>query len=112
MSYFAERPIIMKTLILAMLAVVLTAPAVSFAQDTTDQLTRAQVRADLVQLENAGYRPVAQDAYYPADIQAAEARVHSGDSGSSAYGGVAETGTSTSRVPTSGPAVPAVSDGH
>jgi hypothetical protein len=102
----------MKTLVFTMLAVVMAAPAVSFAQATPDPVTRAEVRADLVQLENAGYRPVSRDAFYPADIQAAEARVHSGDNGSSAYGGVTETGTSTSQAPTSGPAVPSVSGGQ
>lgn len=94
----------MKSLICATLAVVLAAPAISFAQSTTEPVTRAEVRAELIQLENAGYRPVAQDAYYPADIQAAESRVHSGNNGASGYGGVAETGTSTSQTPTSGPA--------
>jgi hypothetical protein len=66
----------MKSLIKAVaLAVVLAAPVVSFAQ--ADQpLTRAEVKAQLVQLEKAGYKPaVATDATYPADIQAAEARV-------------------------------------
>ena len=96
----------MKAPIVAMLAVVLAVPAVSFAQAANTPVTRAEVRADLVQLERAGYRPVAQDATYPADIQAAEARVHSGDSGSSAYGGVAETGTSTSQASEGGPSVP------
>jgi hypothetical protein len=38
--------------------------------------TRAQVRAELVQLEAAGYQPGrSSDPSYPADIQAAEARV-------------------------------------
>jgi hypothetical protein len=39
-------------------------------------LTRAQVRADLVQVEQAGYNPAnGRDPYYPQDIQAAEARI-------------------------------------
>ena len=63
---------------LAILAVVgaLAAPAVTFAQTTSAPLTRAQVRAELIQLEQAGYRPSAgDDANYPSDILAAEAKV-------------------------------------
>ncbi|MGS0894673.1 DUF4148 domain-containing protein [Burkholderia stagnalis] len=38
--------------------------------------TRAQVREELVRLEAAGYTPAkGDDAEYPADIQAAEAKV-------------------------------------
>ena len=66
----------MKSLIQAVaLVVVLAAPAVSFAQ-TEQPLTRAEVKAQLKQVEQAGYKPGASDdATYPADIQAAEARV-------------------------------------
>lgn len=66
----------MKSLIKAVaVAVVLAAPVASFAQ-SNQPLTRAEVRAQLVQLENAGYHPAAgRDPYYPQDIQAAEARV-------------------------------------
>lgn len=86
----------MKAIIFATLAVALATPVVSFAQ-SAEPVTRAQVRADLVQLESAGYRPVSQDASYPSDIQAAEARVHAAN-GASAYGGVSDTGTSVSPV--------------
>ncbi|CAH2900094.1 MAG: FIG00464122: hypothetical protein [uncultured Paraburkholderia sp.] len=66
----------MKTLIRAVaLAVVLAAPVTSFAQ-SEQPLTRAEVKAQLKQIEEAGYNPAtAVDANYPADIQAAEARV-------------------------------------
>jgi DNA invertase Pin-like site-specific DNA recombinase len=65
----------MKTLIAAALAAtVLAAPALSFAQES-QPLTRAQVRAELVQLEQAGYRPGVSSPYYPADLQAAQAKV-------------------------------------
>ena len=93
----------MKALICTTLALVLAAPAMSFAQQSTNEpVTRAQVRADLVQLENAGWRPSAQDAYYPNDIQAAEARVHAGDTAATGYGGVTDNGTSMSQPSTSG----------
>ncbi len=44
---------------------------------TADQapVTRAQVKAQLAQLEAAGYQPGGDDVYYPQNIQAAEQRV-------------------------------------
>lgn len=101
----------MKTLIYAVVAAsVIGAPAMSFAQ-TTSPLTRAQVREELIQLEQAGYRvPVGNDPYYPDNIQAAQARVAaknaeaqsgmSGMSGMSGYG-AAMQGTSESGAPAS-----------
>ena len=65
----------MKSLIQAVvIAAVLAAPVASFAQ-SNQPVTRAQVRAELVQLEKAGYQPGHADPHYPADIQAAQARV-------------------------------------
>ncbi|NPT40533.1 DUF4148 domain-containing protein [Paraburkholderia sp. 1N] len=66
----------MKTLIQAVaITVALVAPLASFAQSNAPK-TRAEVRAELIQLEKAGYNPGASnDATYPAEIQAAEARV-------------------------------------
>ncbi|WP_027801813.1 DUF4148 domain-containing protein [Paraburkholderia dilworthii] len=66
----------MKSLIKAVaLVVVLAAPLASFAQ-SEQPLTRAEVKAQLKQVQQAGYNPAAAvDANYPADIQAAEARI-------------------------------------
>ena len=66
----------MKSLIKSVaLVVVLAAPVVSFAQ-SEQPLTRAEVKAQLKQVEQAGYNPGrSSDSMYPADIQAAEARV-------------------------------------
>ena len=63
----------MKSIIKAVaVAAVLAVPALSFAQ-SNQPVTRAQVRAELVQLEKAGYNPgVISDSKYPADVQAAE----------------------------------------
>ncbi|WP_179402651.1 DUF4148 domain-containing protein [Burkholderia guangdongensis] len=59
----------------AVIAAALAVPAVSFAQSNAP-LTRAQVRAELIQLEQAGYRPgLGSDPTYPDSIQAATARV-------------------------------------
>ena len=60
------------------LASALTAPVTSFAQQSNGPVTRAQVRAELVQLEKAGWRPsmnMGNAPDYPAGIEAAEAKV-------------------------------------
>ncbi|MFM0291961.1 protein of unknown function [Burkholderia sp. WP9] len=66
----------MKSLIQAVVvAAALAAPVAVFAQ-SNQPLTRAQVRAELIELEQAGYNPArGEDPTYPADIQAAEAKV-------------------------------------
>ena len=75
-----------KSLIVAAAVVV---PVVSFAQ-SNEPLTRAQVRAELVQLEKAGYNPTADYNDYPQNIQAAQARVDAQIGAAvSAYGGLA-----------------------
>jgi hypothetical protein len=90
------------------LASALAAPAGSFAQQSNEPVTRAQVRAELVPLEKAGYQPGRNDPHYPADIQAAEARVAAQNGGSSSYGGVV-SGSSASGAPTA--VRPAANDG-
>ncbi|MDT8843206.1 DUF4148 domain-containing protein [Paraburkholderia fungorum] len=98
----------MKSLIQAVvIAAVLAAPVASFAQ-SNQPVTRAQVRAELVQLEKAGYQPGRADPYYPADIQAAQARVATqngtAQAAQSSFGGVV-SGSSQSghAVPADGP---------
>jgi hypothetical protein len=49
-------------------------PVASFAQ-SNGPVTRAQVRAELVELQRAGWRPGEGRTTYPAEIQAAEAKV-------------------------------------
>jgi hypothetical protein len=97
------RYFIMKTLIYAVLiAGVLATPVASFAQDATAPLTRAEVRADLIRVEQAGYRPAAKDVHYPDDIQAAEARVQAQNvaaQGSTGVGGTSD-GSSQAGAPT------------
>ncbi|REE23601.1 MULTISPECIES: DUF4148 domain-containing protein [unclassified Paraburkholderia] len=69
-------------------AAALAAPIAVFAQ-SSQPVTRAQVRAELIQLEKAGYDPSARnDATYPAEIQAAEAKVAAQNGSASGYGGV------------------------
>jgi hypothetical protein len=72
----------------AVVAAALAIPAVSFAQQT-QPLTRAQVRAELIQLEQAGYSPTSDDVNYPQNLQAAQQRVEQqrlANSNTSGYG--------------------------
>ncbi|WNC91744.1 DUF4148 domain-containing protein [Paraburkholderia sp. FT54] len=98
----------MKTLVCLTLAVsALASPALSFAQLAPSPVTRAQVRAGLVRLEQAGYTPGADNASYPVDIQAAEANIAAQDSqqlasgsvGGTAQGGSTQAGASVHAAP-------------
>lgn len=90
----------MKSLICAVFAAaVLAAPALSFAQTTDAPVTRAEVKADLVRVEQAGYRPSSNDLNYPDDIQAAEARIHAPSTGDTSYGGLSNQAAFGSKAP-------------
>ncbi|BAX57633.1 DUF4148 domain-containing protein [Burkholderia stabilis] len=86
---------------LLVLATAIAAPAVSFAQTANGPVTRAEVVAQLRQLEHAGYKPL--KGQYPDDVQAAEARVAQ----SSGIGAEAGTSTASGR-----PAQPATASGQ
>ena len=79
------------------LASALAMPVISFAQ-SNGPVTRAQVRADLVQLEKAGYHVGDGHTTYPVEIQAAEAKVAAQNRAASGYGG-AVTGSSEAERP-------------
>jgi hypothetical protein len=95
---------IMKSLISAVVVVAsLAAPAFAFAQQSDTQLSRAQVRAELVQLEKAGYNPNINDVAYPSNIQAAQQRVSTqtlaqAPTQSSDYGSVANGSSESGRT--------------
>ena len=92
----------MKSLICAVFAAaVLAAPTLSFAQVTNAPVTRAEVKADLVQVEQAGYNPARNDPNYPADIQAAEPRIHTSSTADTSYGGVPNGTAFGSKTPVS-----------
>jgi hypothetical protein len=98
----------------ALVSGVLAAPAISFAQDATAPLTRSEVRADLVRLEQAGYRPSANDLHYPTGIQAAEVRLHAQDAtarSNKGVGGVSD-GSSQAGAPTTTAGTLGVAGGH
>lgn len=79
----------MKSLIQAVvIAAAFAAPVASFAQSDAP-VTRAQVKAELVQFEQAGGRVnFSNDPYYPTDAQVAQARVNAQNVGNQAVGGV------------------------
>ena len=78
----------MKSLIKAVAVVAsLAVSATVFAQSNAP-ITRAQVRAELVQLAQAGYHVGDGDgAHYPEASQAAQARSAAQNGGANAYGG-------------------------
>jgi hypothetical protein len=85
-------------------ACVLAAPGFAFAQGN-GPVTRAQVRADLVQLERAGYDPSGDQTQYPANIQAAEQRIAAENGVPQSNYGSSVSGTSALGAPVA--AVPA-----
>ncbi|CAB3752153.1 DUF4148 domain-containing protein [Paraburkholderia humisilvae] len=76
------------------------APLAAQAQSSNAPVTRAEVQADLVRVEQAGYDPHKVGPNYPADIEAAENRLHPQDANiSSDYGpGVGGTAASGNRA--------------
>jgi hypothetical protein len=72
----------------------------TYAQIVQDTETRAQVRADLIQLERAGYKPGRDDYNYPSDIQTAETKLAEQNATRTAIGGVPAQGSSQSGTTT------------
>jgi hypothetical protein len=82
---------IMKLVQSLIVAAALIVPAVSSFAQSNARVTRAEVKAQLVQLEKTGYHPGRDDPHYPADIQTAEARVAAQNGAATAFGGVADS---------------------
>ena len=61
----------------ALITGLLALPTASFAQNASVSATPTNVQADLIRLEQAGYRP--SKLNYPADIQTAEAHLNAHD---------------------------------
>ena len=88
----------MKTLIyLTLAAGAIALPALSFAQSS---VTRAQVNAELSQLERAGYQPSnGENVHYPDDVYAAEAKIAQEGGAPVTQVGSAATGMTVSQAP-------------
>lgn len=69
------------------------APALAFAQSPNTPVTRASVRAELVQLQQAGYNPATDTTQYPKNIEAAQMRLDAQQT--AAYGGVPANGAAS-----------------
>jgi hypothetical protein len=93
---FAEthslKEAIMKLVRSLIIAAVVAIPAVSFAQ-SNEPLTRADVRAQLIQLEKAGYNPASDQTQYPKNIEAAQARIDAANGVSAKSYGSSTSGT-------------------
>jgi uncharacterized membrane protein len=88
---------VMKLVQSLIVAAALAIPAVSSFAQSSQPVSRAEVKAQLVQLEKAGYSPAGDNTTYPANIQAAQARFSTENAADAGYGGVAE-GTSASGI--------------
>ncbi|MFM0736124.1 DUF4148 domain-containing protein [Paraburkholderia xenovorans] len=90
----------MKSLIKAVVIVTSFAASATVFAQSNSHVTRAQVRAELIQLQQAGYHVGDGDqAHYPDAIQAAEARVaaRTDNRDATGYGGVAAGSSQTGR---------------
>ncbi|RQS09229.1 DUF4148 domain-containing protein [Burkholderia sp. Bp8998] len=91
----------MKTCIALLIMIGTIAGQSAFAQSNAP-LTRAQVREELIRLEAAGYDPSkGDDGEYPADIQAAQAKLAEQDRARMA---------ASAAAPAPAPALPAQTD--
>jgi hypothetical protein len=82
-------------------AALIAVPLIALAQ-SNQPVTRAQVLAELVQLENSGWKPPAgSDPHYPQNIQDAEARVaaknNAKQSGDTGYGAIKDGSSQSGR---------------
>lgn len=84
---------LVRSLVVAAVVVSAVVPALSFAQDHV--VTRAEVRAELVQLQQAGYNASSDNNQYPTNLQAALSRIaanqnaNANANANAAYGGSA-----------------------
>ncbi|WP_213307845.1 DUF4148 domain-containing protein [Paraburkholderia sacchari] len=85
----------MKSLQSLLVAVLVAVPVVSFAQ-TNAPVTRASVRAELLQLREAGYNPASDHNRYPDNIQPTLARLDGASTITATAYGPSIEGTSAS----------------
>jgi len=86
----------MKSMIRIVVATVAIASSFSVFAQSNAPVTRAQVKSQLVQLERAGYNPAANDANYPQQLNAAQARLSGSEGGVAA--GSSASGSHVVRV--------------
>ena len=86
----------MKVIQSLLVAAAVALPSLTFAQSSNQPLTRAEVRAQLVELERAGYNPASDQTQYPQNIEAAEARLNAQNGLAASSYGLSGAGTSAS----------------
>ena len=74
------KPLICVATVVTIAAITIAAPFSAFAQSNAP-MTRGEAKAQLAQLENAGYNPSANDPSYPRNVQAAIVRVDNSEGG-------------------------------
>jgi hypothetical protein len=92
--------VIQSLIVAASVAAAVASPTVSLAQ-SNQPLTRADVRAQLVELQKAGYNPASDQTQYPKNIEAAEARLDVQKGVLASSYGSASAGSSASGSPRS-----------
>ncbi|KWF09105.1 DUF4148 domain-containing protein [Burkholderia pseudomultivorans] len=108
----------MKTRLIAALLVSVTASVAAPAFAGESPVTRAQLRAELAALQQAGYQPNrANDPYYPDNLQAALNRIHgnaavANDTQASGYGSEGAGATQSGRRGTMQTAERSIYFGH
>ncbi|MBP0588685.1 DUF4148 domain-containing protein [Paraburkholderia sp. LEh10] len=75
------------------IAAVMALPVVSFAQ-SNHPLARADVRAQLIELQRAGYNPATDSTQYPKNLEEAQARIEA-QKGAASYGEPSGTTSAT-----------------
>jgi hypothetical protein len=94
---FYREEFIMKLATRIAIIALTAAPLAAMAQ--SEGLTRAQVKQDLQRVEQAGYNPSERDAFYPNDIQAAEAKVNAQNAYGASTDGSSMSGHTMSTTP-------------
>ncbi|ANB76175.1 DUF4148 domain-containing protein [Paraburkholderia phytofirmans] len=88
-----------RILIASLLTATMALPVAAFAQSG---VTRAQVRAELLELQQAGYRGTTSDATYPSELLAAQQRVAARDASRTSDAANSSFGPATSGSSSSG----------
>lgn len=106
----------MKFAIRTIILAVTVAPALALAAQSGSGLTRAEVRAEIKQVEQAGYNPARKDIHYPQSIQQAEARIRASEptaqADASGYGPAQAAGGDSGAVTRNHAAMPRLYSHH
>jgi len=74
-NHFRGNKMNYRNIAASIVATLLLLPTLSFAQSSEAPVTRSSIRAELKQLEHAGFQPGAANMFYPDELRAAEQRI-------------------------------------